>query len=339
MEVPKRVTGVGPLPRSTPRLLALLLAAGALSTGPASAADHTREFLQALGRVFRGEAPLTDLGLWGQAFGLVALLVGTVALLAAVWTRYRNRAYQRDFEQLQAEHGHSLGPCDSSRLLQRGRLLLIEPLTGDRAQTFEIRLEGADAKTLALREPETDNGQFDPGKRLAVSLQQGRYSYRFETEVLRRLPGPKPLLLLRRPNSVERFERREFFRITTYLPCRFRLDPLTQSLSEPAGPPQPFTQAGVITNLSASGFRLVSETRVLGRALLTVSFALDTKQGREQIVARAEPLTCDPAEEGGYEIRARFADIGRAQRERIVSYVLERERAAIRKQADSQDAT
>jgi len=297
--------------------------------GQACAQPGAKGFLEELARAFGGGGTGYQHQRFGQALGLVALAVGLAALLAALWAWQRRRSHLLEIARSEIEHERSLGAVDSSRLLHRGQELLIEPLGTDLARVHAVRLEGIDPRTLAVPVPSESSGLLEAGRRLAVSFRQGRYSYRFETEIMRRLPGPHPLLLLPRPEKVQRFERREFFRMDAYLPCRFRLDP-QQDAPATESPELLLPHTGVITNLSGSGLRLVTDQRVRGRPTITVSFAIDIPEGREHVVARTEPLTCESAEEGGWEVRARFTEIQRSQRERVVAYVVERERELLR---------
>jgi len=306
------------------------LALGALVVSAGGAAGETRleAFLDALARAFGG-APPHPHERWGQALGLVAFAVGVTALVIAVWAWQRRQARRREVAQSQIEHEISRGLVEASRLLHRGQGVLVEPQGTDLAQVYPVRIEGIDSRTLAVPTPDEANVLLHPGRGLMVSFRQGRYSYRFETEIMRRLPGPHSLLVLQRPEKVQRLERREFFRMEAYLPCRFRLDPQEAPASDAPELLLPYT--GVITNLSGSGLRMVTDHRIRGRPLMTVSFTIEIPGGREQVEARAAPLTCESAEEGGYEVRARFTEIRRSQRERIVAFVVERERELLRR--------
>jgi len=292
--------------------------------GRAQAQSSVKDFLEALSRAFGGGGPGYPRERLQEALGLTALALGAVALLVALWAWQRRLAQRRELARSQVELERSLGHIDAGRLLYRGQQLLIEPLASELAQIYTVRLEGIDSQTLALPVPDETNPLLEAGRRLGVSLRHGRYSYRFETDIVRRLPGPHPLLLLARPQKVERLERREFFRMDAYLPCRFRLDPQDAPVPEAGELLLPFS--GVITNLSGSGVRLVTEQRLRGRPLMTLSFAVDIPEGREQVLLRAQPITCEAAEEGGWEVRARFTEIRRSQREHIIAYVVEKER-------------
>jgi c-di-GMP-binding flagellar brake protein YcgR len=145
--------------------------------------------------------------------------------------------------------------------------------------------------------------------------------YAFQAEVLDRRTQPLPILVLRRPDSVQRFQRRRLFRLPVVLPA----------VVTPTGSKSVIR--GTTLDLSGGGFSLlVSEPIELDTELeLRVNFPDGwqlASKGRVVKVGAADSTEAKPRYAHGIE----FVDLPAGLQEKIVSFIFAEQRERRRRE-------
>lgn len=106
--------------------------------------------------------------------------------------------------------------------LQIGKRLQIKVAYSE-ADWYSSRIEDLTGTEITIGAP-IKGGELvpiSPGTLLDCQFPQDDAFYAFQAEVLQRRTKPLPVLILRRPESVQRFQRRRLFRLPVVLPVTF----------------------------------------------------------------------------------------------------------------------
>ncbi len=126
-------------------------------------------------------------------------------------------------------------------------------------------------------------------------------------------------------SDIERFQRRQFFRLNCIVDVKYRsVDAQTEM------------EPGTIIDISGGGIRFNAENSYTPGDELVVEFCLTIvgKLEKFRIRVRIIASTPLPNKERVYENRAEFLDINEANREAIVKYVFEEERRRRKKDSE-----
>ncbi|HEY3282799.1 MAG TPA: flagellar brake protein [Armatimonadota bacterium] len=181
---------------------------------------------------------------------------------------------------------------------------------------YSSRVEGLHADTVEVAAP-VSHGQamvLRPGMALELRFKQTDGLYRFETQLLERLPGPPPVLVLGGLSNLRRAQRRLYARIQ---------ENVDFSLRSPRRP----ALLGRTETLGGGGLTFYhTEFRGLEPdTFVTLSLTLDS--GGDTILCKARVVRVEgmlPVFRG-YRIALAYTDIGEADRDRVLRYILTRQ--------------
>jgi len=204
-------------------------------------------------------------------------------------------------------------------------------------QHIEISLEeeGTELKNLASRIEEveghylyisipTKQGQLMPFRekqKLLVGLQYKGHMFQFNSVIEGRKYYPLPMLVIRKPETLREIQRRHWVRVPANLALRYCLESKEK-----------FKPINLATSLNISG----------GGICFTTSEPLEMEQilemeinmpDRDPVICHIKVLRLTESEtkQNSKKIFAKYIDITEPQRDRIVSFVLEKQRELIKK--------
>jgi len=167
--------------------------------------------------------------------------------------------------------------------------------------------------------------RLSPGEKVKIHFCREDAQYSFEAEVVRCYQeGQLHLVELLMVSSVERKQRREFFRLATSLPFSFRImDP-----GKEEGPEE--LHKGLVLDISGGGAKVLSPIPLSPGQRIECRLNLE---GEGRIDIRGEVLRQDrlEREELEYEIGLRFVDLDRDTRDRIVQFIFREQQVLLRK--------
>lgn len=204
-------------------------------------------------------------------------------------------------------------------------------------QHIEISLEeeGTELKNLASRIEEvkgqylyisipTHQGQLMPFRakqKLLVGLHYKGHLFQFNSVIEDRKFYPLPMLVIRKPETLREIQRRLWVRVPANLYLRYCLESKEK-----------FKPINLATSLNVSG----------GGICFTTSEPLELEQilemeinlpDRDPVICHIKVLRMSESEkkQNSKKVYAKYLDITEPQRDRIVSFVLERQRELIKK--------
>lgn len=203
---------------------------------------------------------------------------------------------------------------------------------GDTRARYASRVEAVEESVLKIASP-VSGGELvplAPGQRIVVSFSASDSSYEFEAEILARHREPIPVLVITKPSSVTRVQRREAFRLDVSVPVKYRtVDP-----AAPEGTAETTERTGRTRDLSEGGALIISDepddadSVARGRHLLA-AFAIPDDQ--PPVEARCQVVRSTPQTGGRRAMAVRFVVISQRSKDRIVSYLFRIQRERIRR--------
>lgn len=190
--------------------------------------------------------------------------------------------------------------------------------------TYPSRIEEITGNVLYLAVP-IRSGELVPlrtGETIRVSYVDKDNAYSFVTRVLGRKIDPIPVLIVERPQTITRIQRRNFVRIEASLPIYFQL------LEEETG------EIGEGRTVDISGGGVLFTTRagwIRANHLLRVRVDLPQL---EPVVCIARVIRVGQNRISGVvynQVACKFEDLREGQRDTIIKFIFERQRELIKK--------
>lgn len=186
------------------------------------------------------------------------------------------------------------------------------------------RVEDLTEETVAIGAP-FKGGELvplSPGTRVECQFAKDDAFYAFRTEIIQRRLQPIPILVLRRPMEVQRFQRRNLFRLPIILPVSF-----TVAGSEDI-------RKGTTLDLSGGGMCLAAPERLAAGTELELTVSLPdgyrlVSKGR---VVNSSEGQADKGQKR-YAHGVEFIDLPIPVQERIVSFIFNEQRERRRREA------
>ncbi|MGI6119344.1 MAG: flagellar brake protein [Desulfosporosinus sp.] len=197
--------------------------------------------------------------------------------------------------------------------------LLVELIVaeGEYKGTYRTRIEDIGEKTFTVGAP-IDHGVVVPlrkGTKVKFVFVDEAASYSFEGKILQRISVPIPMLVFELPDVVERIQRRKFFRVPALYPVSFQLV-TEEGLSDP--------MKGTTLDISGGGMRFLTKERVEGKSLLYVILSLPIGELKTDArVCHNEKIEDNKI----YVVSVEFLGIPERERDRIIYFIFESERA------------
>jgi len=312
-----------PIAAASARLAAGFLALAALAE-PATAQGAKNALVQWVSRQYaRG------LDERSRVLSAVALAAAIILLIAAYFVsrRLERRREDRSSSVVHDSLVHLLGVVHKPDLLRIGDLVDIES-AGPRSRRFYAsRVEDMDPRTLTLATPRQE-GAIVPlhvGDNVAVVTRTRPDAFRFDTTVLSRRGAPLPCVVVERHDRMLRFQRREFFRVSVSLDCRFEV-------KAGAAAPTALARVGTVVNISGAGCRIRPSQPPRRAKFVVLEIRLP---GRfKPIRGTAEVVKRHSAESGPFQqgtFACSFIEVSHQDRELLVAYVMASERERIRR--------
>jgi c-di-GMP-binding flagellar brake protein YcgR len=207
--------------------------------------------------------------------------------------------------------------------LKENQRIEIEVSLEGKKEKFQSRIEEIGEKTMNISSP-TYKGELvslHPGRTLIVYVYAQEGIFRFGTKVLdRRSEKNIPILVLSKPESLQKVQRRNFFRLKTSLEIEYRI------LSEPtAFSQQPFkkTQA---KDISGGGVLLLMDIPLQKNNYLELIIHLE-KWGEINCVGKVVFVKeSKDTTKKQKEIALEFILIEEPDREKIIKFIFEKQR-------------
>ncbi|MGI6604164.1 MAG: hypothetical protein GX062_04155 [Firmicutes bacterium] len=199
-------------------------------------------------------------------------------------------------------------------LLRLNERVQIEKQVNEQCETYSSYVAAVTDTTLDLAAP-LAKGIFVPF-RVGEKIRVVAWPLSFITEVLERQFLPEPVLVVKRPESFSRVQRRRFVRFEERLPLT------VQVLEKNDSNEQVVWEAKTETlDISGGGCLFLLERAVSEGTTLEVELFLP-----EKVVCRAKVTRCCP-EDIGEKVRvgAEFTNIKRTDQDRIVRHIFQRQ--------------
>ena len=140
--------------------------------------------------------------------------------------------------------------------------------------------------------------------------------FTFYAKVLNRFSGKLALLEIMPISSVERLQRRQYFRLEKVIPFTYTI----------IGEEEDKVYKGLIQDISGGGLKCKVDKKLEVGTVINCVFTLDQEITVSGKVVRYEELL-----EKGYEIGLCYVDIDEKVREKIISYIFEEQRKSRQK--------
>lgn len=157
---------------------------------------------------------------------------------------------------------------------------------------------------------------------LNVNISFKGKSYMFKTIIVNRRLDPFPILVINKPTKFTEIQRRQWVRVPTKLVLRFREIGSGQNI-------EPYI--GETLDISGGGLLFITHDPVEAEQLIELEIGLP---GRTPLFCKAKIIRVveKPKKEGGTsKVILEYTEISEGQRDRIVSYIFEKQREWIRK--------
>lgn len=263
-----------------------------------------------------------------------------LALGALAWAAYYLHAKQgrrvarRDAERANEAVERIDGIVPADGMLRIGQSVQVEHQGPRSRRLYGSYIQEVTEHTVVLAAPRHDGVPvpIHAGELVGVIVRTAEGTYRLSGEVLERAPGAMPSLRIERHDRAERFQRRAFFRLPINIETRFEV------YRRGLAPPTKLHRSGVITNLSASGCRLVTGVAVSKAQMCALEVRLPRTKGPLHVVA--EIVGGDAGKAGRrstWTLLLHFASMKPRDRERLVAYVRDLEIQRIRRQREREE--
>lgn len=210
---------------------------------------------------------------------------------------------------------------DVSNYLTINTKILVNVLSGNYRGIYDSRVEdiGKDKVKIAIPTQKGIPFPINPGANLEISFLTASGRFSFNSEVLGRVRENIPVLEIKAPSYLTRFELRKYFRVETRL--KIKIKTIDYVIND--GNPEMIKKdyEAIVRDISGGGVRLTTDAKLeSGQALeLDMSEAIGTKF---DIVSRVVHLyNNDDNSEAGIE----FVSIKETDRDKIIKYVFQRQ--------------
>ena len=140
--------------------------------------------------------------------------------------------------------------------------------------------------------------------------------FTFYAKVLNRFSGKLALLEIMPISSVERLQRRQYFRLEKVIPFTYTI----------SGGEEDKVYKGLIQDISGGGLRCKVDKKLEVGTIINCVFTLD-----QEIIISGKVVRYEELLEKGYEIGLCYVDIDEKVREKIISYIFEEQRKSRQK--------
>lgn len=215
--------------------------------------------------------------------------------------------------------------AQNDKLLQVGMRVHIRSMEDAAAPSYGTRVEDVASSYVVVQQPSDKHTpvNFPPGTSVELSMilteppgKEGRY--RGESVVTRELPGRIPLLRLSLPETWERTQLREFFRVSVLLPVKVRVS----SNGDDDKSRDDNWVKGLMQNISAGGCQIMLPKELSSDEQVQVEFDLPNRTFRVPAVVRRS----DPDASGHqYVVGLAFTALSERQRDEIIRFAFQRQ--------------
>lgn len=205
--------------------------------------------------------------------------------------------------------------------LEVGQRLQLKLADSDN-EWYSTRLEDISETELAVGTPLKGGAivPFRAGSVLDCQFPRDDAFYAFQSEVLRRIELPFPMLIIRRPASYQRFQRRRLFRLEMVLPIEYRV----------AG--RQAAQKGTTVDVSGGGLCFVAPERLDTGTELEIQFTLPSGLGVKAHGRVVKVSEVEGANTRHYSHGVEFLGLSPAVQEQIVSAIFAEQRERRRRE-------
>ncbi len=186
------------------------------------------------------------------------------------------------------------------------------------------RIEEVTDKYLHISIP-TKKGQLMPFRvkqKIIINIHNKGRSFQFNTIIEDRKLYPIPIMLVLKPESLKEIQRRNWVRVTATLPLRYCLTGEEKSK---------IINLGTTVDISGGGICFITNDPIEAEQVLDMQINLPD---REPVICQAKVLRLyqpNGKNSATTKVFSVYIDITEAQRDRIVSFVLEKQRELIKK--------
>jgi len=189
---------------------------------------------------------------------------------------------------------------------------------GEYEGEYRTRIEEVGERTLSVGAPFI-KGALIPlriGTKLKLIFWDEVSAYSFSTKILQRIAVPIHMFVLEMPNSIAKFQRRNFVRVPALYPASFQTvsgEGLSDSFK------------GTMLDLSGGGIRFLTEEYVEDGSILYVQSELPNGDMQTQVrVIRTEKI--EDSKPQRYCVATEFHEISERDRDRIIRFIFEIQR-------------
>jgi len=202
------------------------------------------------------------------------------------------------------------------------QLIEIEVEFSSSREYLPSRVEEINDDYLYIAAP-TYRGEIVPlriGQDITICLVHNKDFFVFSTKIVSRKRNPLPLLIVRKPQKLDKIQRRAFVRLSVRMPLYFKVLPDEEEFKE-----------GVTLDISGGGAQFESPAILNKDQLLEIKIKLPE---REPVCckARVVRVTTDTKGTGqGTTVAVEYEDITEGQQDRIINYIFAVQREWIKK--------
>ena len=216
---------------------------------------------------------------------------------------------------------------DVSSFLRPNQLITLEISDGNKACAYASRIENLTDDTISVAAP-MERGALvvpRPGTSIKAYLSNEQGRYFFISTVIAFEPEPIPILILRKPQKIEKGQRRHFLRVNA------TVFPVESWLLDPD--PGECRQIRIaIVDISGGGIRFVGGDRLPIGALVRIRLDLPFGCGTAEAVAKVLRVEeRSGTTKSRYETAAVFTEISEGDRDRICKFVLRQQLEMIKR--------
>lgn len=202
-----------------------------------------------------------------------------------------------------------------SRLQIQQKIEILKLPDGER---YASSIQEVNDDTISVAVP-ARRGQYlylQDGDMVKVEFIDSGAIYGFESKVVgRKKSNQVSLVVLSRPETMTRKQRRNFVRLDINLPVLFRI------LSGSPGINPDDVHAGMTIDISGGGLQLSSRTQLESGSRIQISLKLDQKDMQDLVLTGKVNWVVPEEAMRSYRFGVCFEDIREAHRERIISYI------------------
>ena len=205
--------------------------------------------------------------------------------------------------------------------LEVSQRLQIEIKTGSYAGKYHSRIEDLSENTITIGAPFHHGAivPVNPGQNLLITAIAESALYNFSSLILEKKQEPLPVLIVTKPESMQKVQRRSFFRVKADIPISYRVLP---NLTAPSF--GEFKQTKSI-DISGGGVLLLTDEPFGKETILELKIDLP-KHSSISAVARVVFLKDTQRPDKKKEIATEFVIIEESDREKIVKFIFEKQR-------------